>query len=146
MSGTIREMPAWLRTWWVRVPEPRDISIAYAGIYFGMLITGVFTLTQPPSTIQSTIGPVLMSTVGWFMVGGSLLAMLAGAWENWLIERVGIVFIGAAIACYSGLIMSLHLTEGGSRLTQFGVVLFAAGGAFVVRYLLIRGYTYRPRG
>lgn len=140
------DIAAWFRSWWLRVPQPRDISIAYAIMYAGMLCTGIATLLNPPTTIRAEIGPVLMDCIGWFLVVGALLAMGAGTVKNWLVERVGVVFIIAALACYSVLIFSLHVTESGSRLTQLGVVFFAAIGAFVIRYLLIRGYTYQPRG
>ena len=142
----MQSVNGWFSTWWLRVPEPRDISIVYAIIYAGMLCTGIATVITPPRTIEAAIGPFLMTWMGVLLMLGSLLAMVAGSFENWLLERVGLVMIGGALACYVGLILSLQMSEQGSRLTQLGVVGFAAIGVFVVRYLLIRGYTYRPRG
>lgn len=142
----MRVIKAWFATWWLKVPEPRDISIAYSFIYFGMFLTGLVTIINPPSTIKAAVGPFLMGWMGVLLTVGAILAMYAGTLENWLLERIGLGFILGALACYIGLIVSLHFTESGSRLTQLGVVGFAAVGAFIVRYLLIRGYTYRPRG
>lgn len=142
----MRAIHAWFETWWLKVPEPRDISLIYAVIYGGMLVTGISTVVNPPRTIQASIGPVLMTWMGVLLVLGALIAMFAGTFENWLLERIGLAFIIGALSCYAGLIVALQMSEAGSRLTQLGVVSFAAIGVFIVRYRLIRGYTYRPRG
>lgn len=134
-----------LTTLWAMVTEPRHMSVIYGGVYTLVALTGIGTLAVPPQTIASELGPVL--SVAWatlFIFGGALgmVTVLPGwwAWERW-----AILLTLAGIGIYGLVITTLHFTAAGSRLTQMGVLALASS-VFVVRWALIRGRTYGPRG
>lgn len=136
----------WCRTWWARIPHPREISIAYTAIYFVALATGIATLAVPPRTVELEIGAYASAALGVLLVLGAVIGMIAGALEHWRLERVGLMFMLTAGIIYAATVSSIHYSEApGSRLTQIGFIVIACG-ALVVRYLMIRRFTYRPRG
>lgn len=132
-------------TLWAMVTEPRHLSVIYGGVYTLVTLTGIATLAVPPQTIATELGPVL--AVAWailFIVGGVLgmVTVLPGWWAG---ERWAILLALAGIGIYGFVITTLHFTAAGSRLTQMGVLALASS-VFVVRWALIRGRTYGPRG
>ncbi|MGW9021253.1 hypothetical protein ACWGOE_07215 [Leucobacter chromiiresistens] len=135
----------WLRTWWLGIPDPREISIAFTLAYIVALYTGAVTLVQPPSTVKAAIGPSSMAALAVLLVLGSLIAMLGGAREHWKLERIGLWFMAGATIIYGALVLGLHFETNGSRLTQLGFVTLALF-LFIVRWVLIRYFEYRPRG
>lgn len=139
-------MVQWFRTWWIRVPSPRDISIAYTCIYLIALGTGLLTLVEPPRSIAYEIGDYAVAALGVLLTIGAVIGMIAGALEHWRLERVGLLFMGTAAAIFAGIVISPHYAQyAGSRPAQVGFIAIAIG-ALVVRYLMIRKFTYRPRG
>lgn len=136
---------AWLRTWWLVVPVPRELSVAYTCVYVVAALTGLVTLVLPPVTISAEIGSVAMSSMGVLLLVGAAIGMVGGAMEHWKLERIGLFFMASAITIYGLLVGALHFSSEGSRLTQLGVVVLALA-VFVVRFLMIRRYTFRPRG
>lgn len=129
----------------MKVPEPRDISVAFSIAYVLAFLGGLATLILPPRSIAGVVGPSLMVAIGVFFIAGSVLGMYSGAKEIWLLERVAIWLMGGGLLAYGAQVGILHFTSSGSRLTQLTVVGIALT-LFVVRYLMIRKYTYRPRG
>ncbi|WP_300733719.1 hypothetical protein [Pseudomonas sp.] len=150
MSSSIRleahRVRAWFRTWWLKVPRPRELSVAFTLLYGVALGTGLVTLAAPPVSLSREVGgPQVMASVGLLLTAGALAAMLGGACEHWKLERIGLWLMGCALTIYGAIVLSLHFTESGSRLTQLGVVAMALI-AFLVRFLMIWRFTYRPRG
>jgi hypothetical protein len=121
------------------------MSVIYFVIYVGWLLTGVATLVSPPNTISGELGPVL--TIAWallFIVGAlvGLVTVLPGWWK-W--ERWACHISLAGVAIYGFVVLNLHFTSPGSRLTQLGVLYFGGAAVFVVRLAMIWGRTYAPR-
>lgn len=141
----LRRFHDWLRFWWLKVPEPRAFSAIYTTLYGIAALTGLVTLLNPPQTIRAEIGTAAMASIGVLLLIGAAIGMVGGAWEHWKLERVGLWFMSGALLIYAMLVTALHFTSQGSRLTQLGVILLALG-TFTVRYLMIRRYTFRPRG
>lgn len=140
------EIRDWFRSWWLRVPSPREISIAYTAIYFVALATGIAALAVPPRTVELEVGAYASAALGVLLTLGAVIGMIAGALEHWRLERVGLMFMLTAGLIYAVIVSSIHYSEApGSRLTQVGFIMIACG-ALVVRYLMIRRFTYRPRG
>lgn len=139
-------MLAWFRGWWLLVPEPRELSLAFSALYLLALCTGLVTLISPPLSISREVGgPQIMASVGGLLVAGALVSMLGGAIEHWKLERIGLWLQSWALLLYAVIVLMLHFTTPGSRLTQLGVIGMALA-AFLVRYLMIWRFTYRPRG
>lgn len=139
-------MAGWLRTWWLRVPAPRELSLAFTVLYAFALGTGLATLIVPPTSIAREVGgPGVMASVGAILTVGALTSMYGGAREHWKVERIGLWLMAWALLIYAGIVFSLHLSTSGSRLTQLGVIGMALTG-LLIRFLMIWRFTYRPRG
>ena len=139
-------MFAWLQTWWLRVPMPRELSVAFTLLYAIAFCTGVATLLWPPTSLSREVGgPQVMASVGALLVLGAVIAMLGGAREHWKLERIGLWLMAWALLIYATIVTVLHYTSEGPRLTQLGVISMALI-AFLVRYLMIWRFTFRPRG
>lgn len=139
-------MTGWLQEWWLRVPMPRELSVAFTLLYSLALATGVATLAWPPLSLSKEVGgPQVMASVGLLLVLGSLVAMFGGAREHWKVERIGLWLMAWSLLIYAAIVTFLQFTEAGSRLTQLGVIGMALV-AFLIRYLMIWRFTFRPRG
>lgn len=139
-------MSRWLQSWWLRVPMPRELSVAFTLLYAIAFCTGVATLLWPPMSLSREVGgPQVMASVGALLVLGAVVAMLGGAREHWKLERIGLWLMAWALLIYAAIVTVLHYTSEGSRLTQLGVISMALI-AFLVRYLMIWRFTFRPRG
>ena len=119
----------------------RVIFLAGYLVTFGM---GVVTLASPPSTIEGLLGPIL--SVSWslfWIIGGAAGAatILPGWWE---VERYAVASSMFGIGIYGAVILLLHFTEPGSRLTQLGALLLGVL-FFLLRLALIRGHDFEPR-
>lgn len=136
----------WLQTWWLRVPRPRELSVAFTVLYSLAFSTGLVTLLMPPLSLSREVGgPQVMASVGVMLSLGALIAMGGGAREAWQLERIGLWLMSCALSIYAVIVLTLHFTSTGSRLTQLGVVCMALA-AFLIRYLMIWRFNYRPRG
>lgn len=138
----------WLRTWWLRVPEPRVFSIGWGIAYAVLCLTGIAALVSPPITIVAEIGYTAAKvSIGALNIIGTLIAMVSGYFDYWKGERLGIGFTAAAAALILCTMLAYvnHQRFDGSTLVVMGYVAFAAV-VLGVRYLMIRWYTFRPRG
>ena len=86
-----------------------------------------------------------MASVGGLLVLGALISMVGGACEHWKLERIGLWLQTWALVIYAAIVFALHFSSTGSRLTQLGVICMALV-AFLIRYLMIWRFTFRPRG
>jgi len=133
-----------VRRVWASISEPRHLKLAYAVVYAITFGTGVVTLLDPPNSIEGVLGAAL--TVAWSVLlitggFGGLLTVFPGWW--WA-ERLSIALSLAGLGVYAIVVLSLHLTASGSRLTQLGMIALAAT-PFAIRWLLIRKYSFEPR-
>ena len=146
LSKLPSRVSGWFRTWWLRVPMPRELSVAFTLLYAIAFCTGVATLLWPPMSLSREVGgPQIMASVGALLVLGAVIAMLGGAREHWKLERIGLWLMAWALLIYATIVTVLHYTSEGSRLTQLGVISMALI-AFLIRYLMIWRFTFRPRG
>lgn len=140
-------MIRWLHTWWLRVPEPRVFSIGWGIAYAVLCLTGIAALVSPPVTVVAEVGyTVAKVSIGGLNIIGTLIAMVSGYFDYWKGERLGIGFTAAAALILGAMLIYVNqqIAEG-STLVVTGYVAFAAV-ILGVRYLMIRWYTFRPRG
>lgn len=140
-------MIGWLKTWWLRVPEPRVFSIGWGVAYAVLCLTGLAALASPPVSVVAEVGYTAAKvSIGGLNILGTLIAMVSGYFDYWKGERLGIGFTAAAAVILGALLgyVNTQLVEG-STLVVMGYVAFAAV-VLGVRYLMIRWYTFRPRG
>ena len=142
---TAKGFNLWTKTWWMRVPEPRDISFLFSLAYLVTLDMGFMAFLAPPQSVKGVTGPIIMGTIGVFLIAGSLLGMWSGAKEIWALERMSIWLMGGGVFVYGLNVLYLHTTTPGPRLLQLGVVTLTLL-LFILRYRLIRIFARRPRG
>lgn len=143
----MRHLRDWLRFWWLKVPDPRIISILVGTVYAVafLLLGGVGTLVAPPQTIVGEVGERTMIAVGCLFLLGAVVGMIGGTLDHWELERVGIAFMTVGALVYAYIVFTLHFTSSGSRLTQLAM-LTAAVGFLALRLAMIWRYDYKPRG
>lgn len=133
----------WLNTWWLRFPEPRELSLLWAVTYAIALYIGGAALFAPPSSAFGMIDSVVYTGIGVAMIIGAVVSMVAGYRDYWGVERLGLYLQAAALFCYFVTVLALQITQPGNRWMQMGVILYALC-ALGARYLLIRVYTRKP--
>lgn len=121
------------------------MKAAYAVLYVITIGTGIATLLVPPTSISGELGAPL--TVAWsvFLIMGGFGGLLTVFPGWWWAERLSICLVWTGLGIYTLVVLSLHFTSSGSRLTQLGVLLLASGLGYV-RWLTIRKYSFEPRG
>lgn len=127
---------------WQLLQEPRVITAITAGCWAVGISIGVVTLLWPPLTILGMIGHMTTVMAIGMIMGGTLgLVGCLSGW--WWIERMGIIAAGTATAIYAYTLLALHFGSDGSRLTQLGFVLWAAG-SLAARWFRIQGAQIDP--
>lgn len=136
----------WAKVWWLRVPEPRVFSVGWGVAYAVLLLTGLAALYAPPMTVTGEVGYMAARmSIGGLNIAGTLIAMVSGYFDYWKGERLGIGLTAAAAVILAATLFYVHGRVDGSLLVMLGYVTFAAV-VLGVRYLMIRWYTFRPRG
>lgn len=139
-------MLSWLQTWWIRVPEPRAFSIGWGLAYAVLCLTGLAALHSPPPEIVDEIGSLVSRiSIGGLNIVGTLIAMISGYFDFWKGERLGLGLAAGAAVIFGGLLIYLDGRVEGSTFVALGYVTFTVI-VLGVRYLMIRWYTFRPRG
>lgn len=136
----------WARFWWLTVPEPRLLSIGWGVVYLAVLCAGVAALTDPPlELLGADTGALVQVSIGGLNTVGALVAMASGYRDFWRGERLGLALMSAAGLIYGGLLLHVRDRLGVSvavPLAYLAAMLCVLG----LRMLMIRWFTYRPRG
>lgn len=133
----------WTKTLWMRIQEPRIVSMVQALIYALCFIGGLVTITDPPRSIAGTLGYGATLAWGGFAVLGGAMGMYAAPTGKWLVEKPAIIACITAIAMYAGILITLQVAEAGNRIPQLTFVLIGLLH-FVNRYARIKPYSYEP--
>lgn len=128
---------------WLKIQEPRAVNALQCLIYLVTLTVGVIAFVAPPSSIQGAVGLGLTATWSAFLMLGGLLGAVTVLPGVWWLERVAIVACGTGAAIYASIVVNLHLSEGGNRLPQAGMLLIVLL-FFAKRWVSIRRYAYDP--
>lgn len=137
-----------IRHAWDAIAHPRHVKVIYLVIYLVAAGIGAVTLVNPPQTISGEVGPLI--TVIWaalFILGGLVgsVTVLPGWWWAERLLGIGPVLLGLAIyLTVVGVLHAQSIESGGSRLTQFGIILLASS-PFILRFFFIKEYSYEPR-
>lgn len=133
----------WTLGIWLRVQEPRLITVLQTLIYLLCAGAGWSTITNPPSSVEGQLGASLTMLWGLFALIGGVSGALSCPPGKWLIEKPAILLCGTAILMYAGIIITLHLSSPGNRLPQLFFVLISLV-SFAIRYARIKPYSYQP--
>lgn len=129
---------------WESITEPRHLKATYFVFYGLALLTGLATLIRPPQAIEGALGTSTTALWAACAIMGGFGGMLTVFPGWWFAERLSIVMIWLGAGIYFIVVLSLHIAQSGSRLTQMGWILMGAG-LFFVRWLIIRRYSFEPR-
>lgn len=132
-----------LRKLWLRVQEPRALSVIYFFAYLAVTVMGIAVTSDPPRTIQGSIGQTLVGCwAAMLIIGGGIGActVLPGVW--WL-ERVGAILCGFAMLIYGATFIGLPVTQVSLRVASLSFVIFSIL-AFAARLVRTRRYAYDP--
>lgn len=143
MITTVR---TWLRKWWLRVPEPRVFSVGWGVAYLMLGCAGVSALVAPPYAVSADASRLdIAVALGGLNLIGMAIAMVAGYKDFWQGERLGISLMLAAAAIYASLVLYQDVQTVDSLALQFFYLAFVVV-ILGIRLLMIRWFTYRPRG
>jgi len=120
------------------IREPRVIRILQALVYVSMLVGGISVVVNPSPTLIDVLTWRLQA-FGLLLVGGGLLGALAVLPGWWWLERLGLIFLGTAIAVYTVVVIT--------GTSAFGpaisiALLFTLGK----RWAEVRKYQVAPKG
>lgn len=133
----------WTVRGWLRIPEPRALSVIYFFAYLAVFVLGIAVASDPPRAVQGPIGETLaVSWAGMLLVGGAIGAATAlqGAW---FLERAGAILCMFAMAIYGVAMASLPVSQHSLRTATLCFVIFSIL-AFAARLVNTRRYSYDP--
>jgi len=136
-------MKCMLLNLWLKVQEPRALSVIYFFAYLVISVMGLAVAIDPPRAVQSATGTALMIVWGTLLlVGGALgsISVLPGIW--WL-ERAATGFCMTAIGIYGAAIAAYPVNQISTRVATLCFVIFSLL-AFAARLVKIRHYAYDP--
>lgn len=128
---------------WLRVQEPRALSVIYFFVYLAVAVMGLAVVVDPPRAIHASIGLLLLNAwAGLLIMGGGIgiATVLQGAW--WL-ERAGAIACMFAMAIYGVAVLGVPVNQGSQRVATICFVIFAIL-AFAVRLVKTSKYSYDP--
>ena len=133
------------RRLWLKINEPRIVSVTHALVYFVLMSAGLYALINPPNSVEGAAGDLAMTLLaGTLAIGGAIgvPTSLAGIW--WL-ERTAVALVLLASGVYLGIIIALQVTStsGSNRWMQASFV-FSVLALNVVRWHRVKDRPYDP--
>ena len=132
-----------LRRLWLRVNEPRIVSVLRFLMYVVLLIGGTSVIFSPPTTMENALGQGAVTGLAVLLCFGSTLGAVSALPGVWFIERLGLVAISSALAIYGGVVFQLHLLGPGNRLLHLTIII-ALILSQAVRWVRIKDRPYDP--
>lgn len=135
--------PHWIVRAWLRIQEPRALSVIYFLAYAAVFVMGLAVVGDPPRAVQGAIGESLVTLwAGMLVVGGGIgvATVLQGAW---LFERAGAILCMVAMLIYGIAMSALPVSQPSLRVATICFVVFSIL-AFAARLVHTRRYSYDP--
>ena len=132
-----------LRRLWLKVNEPRVVSVLRFAMYVVLFVGGVAAVTNPPATMESELGQGAVVGLGLLLSFGCLLGAVSALPGMWFIERLGLIAISSALAIYGGVVLHLHLSGSGNRLLHLTIII-ALILSQAIRWVRIKDRPYDP--
>lgn len=118
----------------------------YLSYYLLAIITGVATLIDPPGIIETTVGFAATVAFSVFLILGGIMGGSSVYRGWWWLERLGNWSCIWALAIFLIVVITLITQQGVEAGSIYAGVGALASGIFLVRLLMIHGFTYEPRG
>lgn len=133
----------WPLAVWLRLQEPRAITLMQTIIYGVIFYAGVTTVINPPAAVEGQFGLTITLVWAWIATVGGLAGALACPFGKWLIEKPAIILCATASAMYAGIVLTLHIQDLDNGMPQVCFVIIALL-YFASRYARIRPFSYQP--
>ena len=129
--------------WWLRVREPGATIASTSVLWLVLVVLGVTSLINPPSTITHEVGPELAALWAWALIGGATLGVSGCLSVWWWIERTGICATATALTIWLITIPASPVTPPGVRwaLVELVVAVLVVLG---IRWLRVSGLQVDP--
>lgn len=112
------------RALWLRINEPRSVSVMYFLAYLVLLCMGAYALVNPPTSIEGPIGTFAMNMLAGTLTFGASVGVVSVLPGIWWLERTAVLSISLSSTLYLIIIIALHTQGTGNRLLQAGFVCF----------------------
>lgn len=136
-------MYAFLVKLWLRIQEPRALSVIY---FFGYLLIfglGLAVALDPPRSLQGTLGHTMVVYWGGMLVVGGAIGVGTVLQGAWLFERAGAWLCMFALAIYGVAMSTMPVSQLSLRVATLCFVMFSIL-AFAARLVHTRRYAYDP--
>lgn len=131
---------------WTSIREPRHIKTVYLTYYLIAIATGLVTYMDPPGIIETTVGAAATAAFSTFLIVGGIMGAVSVYRGWWWLERLGNWSCIWALLIFLIVIITLISQQGIEAGSIYAGVGTLASGIFLVRLLMIHGFTYEPRG
>lgn len=132
------------RALWAKVAEPRVQRLAFLFVYLLLAQSGINALVSPPNTLEGAWGAGLTTVWACAISFGGVVGAIA-VLPGWnFIERPAVIAVMTGAFMYGSMVLWLHYTSSGQRLTQWGFV-FAWVAIFLWRLWEVRRYAIAPK-
>lgn len=131
---------------WQSIREPRHIKTVMLAYYITAIFTGVITFVSPPSLVANVVGAVMTYSFSTFLLVGGIMAAVSVYPGWWWAERIGCWFQIAGLGIVFVVAIYNAANSGSASGPILGGLIALATGVFVIRLLMIRRYSFEPRG
>lgn len=135
--------PHWTLVLWLRIQEPRIVSLLQFVVYLAAIAAGTSALLDPPRSIEGAMGPLLTTLWTAMLIGGGTLGAVGVLPGIWWVERPAVILCFGAAVIYAVTVLGLNAATPGNRLVQVFMVAIVALH-FAARWFRIRRYAYDP--
>lgn len=136
----IRQWPVAI---WLRIQEPRIITVIQFFTYMCAALGGLFALSSPPPTIAQTAGQGLTFYWAVLLLSGGLLGAVTSLPGWWLFERAATIACGGALLIY-GVNLLFRSGEYNPNLLSSMFLILVGVLHFATRWCRIRRYAFDP--
>lgn len=127
------------------IQEPPAVTLAWAGLWAVVCITGIVALVHPPAAVEHEAGTVLTTVWACCLTMGGALGVVGAIPGWWWVERAGIIAAGSGLLVYVGT-TTILVVEGespGAWAFHTGMAMIAFT-SFAARWIRIWGAQLDP--
>lgn len=130
---------------WKKINEPRVISAVHAVTYLVLLTVGLYSLINPPRSVEGAVGEFAMNLLAGVLAVGGAIGVPTALSGIWWLERTATALVILSSAIYLMIVLALQFTstEGTNRFLQAGYV-FAVLALHITRWYRVRQRPYDP--
>lgn len=136
-------MRVWASTLWLKVQEPKIVTLYQTFIYLLLFLAGISALIQQPYTIADKLGLALATWWGVMATLGGLLGMVSCPPGIWWLEKVAIPLSIGGVGIYALTLSTLSYTQPAMKTIHIAMALMMVLH-FAARYARIRKSAYDP--